>query len=76
MKPNDRKLVLTVLRFVPHIVFAVIVQALGCVLLSFVLSILFPEHPWVWSSLTLPYLCWSTWRSWKYINRLSKKSRP
>ena len=65
-------MVLALLRFAPRIVFAVIVQMLGAVLLIFVLSVLFPEQRWVSDSLMLPYLCWSTWLLCKHIDRWSK----
>ena len=72
MKPSDRKLLLAILRFVPHLVFVVFVQALGCVLLIFVMGVLFPEHPRVWDLPMLPYLCWSTWRVGSQIKRWSE----
>ncbi len=72
MKPRDKKLILTILRFLPRLAFTVLVQGLGGILLLFALSFLFPEHPFVWNSLTLPYLCWSFWRVGKQINRWSE----
>ena len=72
MRPSDKKLILTLLRFMPHVVFAVVVLTLGAVLLDFVLSVLFPHRAWVWSSIMLPYSSWSGWRLYNYIAKLSK----